>query len=60
MACGHGGRDGAVEVEMHICLCVWRNGCVWREMGLCDKLEEGPVFKTIPDLLTAKLCDLGQ
>ena len=33
---------------------------LWREMGLCDKLEEGPVFKTIPDLLTAKLCDLGQ
>ena len=29
-------------------------------MGLCDKLEEGPVFEIIPDLLTAKLCDLGQ
>ena len=26
---------------------------------VCDKLEEGPVFKIIPDLLTIKLCDLG-
>lgn len=26
---------------------------------VCDKLEEGPVFEIIPDLLTVTLCDLG-